>query len=319
MQLLIAKVFSEAFDQRQFLRKSNGTAVGLDSIARALEQFARLSALIIRYDVFNLEHVLPDMDISILSWSYQRSLSLILRPNQLFALLQRTHSYNMIPVLPRVMQAFMDTHNGLESLRKFGNLVLQRVPVHPKLLVFTSFPLEICAKLIRCLEIVAKDDYAPDDWSDTQEAVSDVVLGILTSMENLLANLLETHIQLLVIKDFNTGLNSLCTLVGAFYGMNFAEPRARSLLQEKIGSSYGDIDVNEFPALAEWACRFPFLLKMLTSNRMDFRLQGLVRATELLVGAWREHCGSNSNDWQDSTLLRYFPLRFSVSLSLRRA
>lgn len=303
-QLLILDSFSEPFAPN-FFRKVNGVAVGPDSIGRALTQFSRLSALFVRYDVFNLEHVLPDTDVSVLSWAYQRSLSLILRQNQLFALLQRTHSCDLVVDLLRVMIAFMNTHNGLESLRKFGDLVLQRVPVQPKLLIFAGFPLDICAKFIRCLELLAKDEYTPDDWSDTQGAVSDVVLGILTSMENLLANLLETHIQLLIIKDFNAALNSLCMLVGAFYGMNSAEPRARRLIQEKIGSNYGDIDVSEFSALAEWACRFPFLLKMLTSNRMDFRLQGLMRATELLVGAWRDYCGNNSNDWQDSTLLRY--------------
>lgn len=282
----------------------NGST-GLEAIARALVEFGRLTALFVRYDVLTLEHILPDMDVTILSWAYQRSLSLIMRPNQLFTLLQRNYNFNMVAVLPRVMGAFIDTHDGLESLRKFDDLVLQRIPLQPKLLVYASVPLDICAKLIRCLDVVARDEFAPDDWSDTQIAVSDVALRILTSVENLLASLFEAHLQLLIIKDFNMVLNSLCTLVTAFYGMNSAESRARRLILEKIGSSYGDIDVNEFPALAEWACRFPFLLKMLTSNRMDFRLQGLVRATELLVGAWRDYCGNNANDWQDSTLLRY--------------
>lgn len=311
MQLLIFDL-SEPFAPN-FFRKANGVAVGPDSIGRALTEFSRLSALFVRYDAFNLEHVLPDTDVSVLSWTYQRSLSLILRQNQLFALLQRTHNCDLAVDLLQVMIAFINTHNGLESLRKFGDLVLQRIPVQPKLLLLAGFPLDIYAKFIRCLELLAKDEYAPDDLSDTQDAVSDVVLRVLTSMENLLANLLETHIQLLIIKDFNATLNSLCMLVGAFYSMNSAEPRARCLIQEKIGGNYGDIDVGEFSALAEWACRFPFLLKMLTSNRMDFRLQGLVKATELLVGAWREYCGNNSNDWQDSTLLRYHSYIYLVS------
>lgn len=283
---------------------------GLEAIVLALVEFARLTALFVRYDVWTLDHVLPDRDVNLLSWGYQRTLSLIMRPNQLFALMQRNYNFNMVTILPRVMRAFIDTHEGLESLRKFDDLILQRIPLQPKLLVYAQLPLEIYGKLIRCLEVVVKEGVAPDDWSEIQMAISDGAFRVLTSVENLLANLFETHLQLLVIKDFNGVLNTLCALVTAFYGMNSNESKIKGLIEEKIGKDYGIIEAHEYPALAEWACRFPFLLKMLTSNRMDFRLQGLIRATELLVGAWRDYCGNNNSDWHDSALLRYLSIIF---------
>lgn len=277
---------------------------GLEAIILALVEFARLTALFLRYDAWSLEHALPDRDATLLSWGYQRTLSIIMRPNQLSSLMQRVYNFNMVTILPRVMRAFIDTHDGLGTLRKYDELILQRIPLQPKLLFYASLPLEIYAKLIRCLEVVIKEGAMSEDLAEIQIAVSDSAFMVMTSVESLLAGLFETHLQLLIIKDFNVVLNTLCSLVTAFYGMSSAEARIRKLIEEKIGNEYGVIEANEYPSLAEWSCRFPFLFKMLTSNRMDFRLQGLVRATELLVSAWRESYG-NATDWHDSVLLRY--------------
>ncbi|KAL7275754.1 hypothetical protein RUND412_001304 [Rhizina undulata] len=275
---------------------------GVDSVVRTVLEFAKLTALFIRYDVWNMERTHVELEFIPLSRAYQRVLSWSFRINPLYTLIDRTYRCNMLQVFPQLMAAFQDSYQGFDGLKRFEELVLERVQYQPKLLVNAYFPLEIMLRYFKALETLNVHGILEEEYTGMKEDVMQTTVDLLANSEERLATLLESHVQLLTIKEFTTILEHFYQLNHWLYNIHAHDPVISKLMEEKLQGRYNNIDPNELPSLAEWALRFPFLLRLLKSNRMDFRLHGLVRATESLVKTWREHSGQ---DWQETTILRY--------------
>lgn len=298
--------FSEPFGGN-FFRRINGFA-GIEILARLFTEFARLTALFVRYDVWIMNESPLDSEITLISCAYQRTLSFIMRPNHLFSLFERAYNVYLNRALPDLMRAFIERTDGLKLLESFQELLFRRMPSQPKLAASVYFGVDLLSKIVRSLDHMARDGFPEGDMGDLEEAVTTVGFPMLKTAESILTTILESHLQVLHIKEFTLTMESLCQLTTGLYKLNALDPNTRVLIQEKTNFRYIDIDPNELPSLAEWSCRFPVLLKMMMCSRMDFRLHGLVRATDLLVRAWRET--SSQCDWQDSKLLRYSKASF---------
>jgi len=271
-------------------------------IGRLMVEFTRLTTLFMHYDVLVMKESPLDAEVTLISCQYLRILVAITRPNHLFNLLERTYNVALSRYLPEVIRALVEKTDALKMIQEFQELMYERTSSQPKLATHICHPIDVFSRVVRCMEHVMTGGFLDADLSDLEEPICRSAFLMLPTAEKAIMAVLESHLQVLHFKEFTVTIDGLCQLEGSVCKMTGLDPQTKVFIMEKTKDRYPDLDPSEFQQLAEWTCRFPILLKMMMCSRMDFRLQGLVRTTELLVRAWRENSGP---DWRDSNLLRY--------------
>ncbi|KAA8893265.1 hypothetical protein FN846DRAFT_548229 [Sphaerosporella brunnea] len=246
-------------------------------------QFVRLAALVIRHEALKLDALPPDTEILLFSEAYLDTITSMLRQANLYQTIAQA-GFQILDTFPHVLSTFAGPEGFLGAFISLADVVYRRASSQPKLSSQLGHLHGLPLLILRDLQIL------PTTSSEARGKILFHATEFWTILEAAISNVLDSHIQVVDIKELVNRLDMFGQLGAVLYALQPTNLTISLKLRPYLSSnSLGILKVKDASQIVDWANKFPFYFKMLCTSRMDVRLKGLTCMTDTLLAVWGEY------------------------------